>query len=274
MPKPQAVRYRWYVLFEPYDPFGNPVEINGLALNGVNQYVRLPDINNTPLINALTMCAWVKSDEVDSRSVICIGNNNSVIELGFENGNAFFQVFKLGDGWESLSANTPITDKYVHIAVTHDGVTARLYHNGILRATGPVQSASAQASCKFTIGIHHDLTNDDFNGCINRPMVFDSVLSESDLLTIVNNGILKQPEDYPASITSNYYMALPLNNGVNNPEDDRSLNNLDGTLVNSPTYTGCVIVTNYLGSGAFGYAGAPNALGYGVGTYAQTLTIP
>ena len=274
LPKPQAVRYRWYVLFEPYDPFGNPVEINGLALNGINQYVRMPNINNAQLRNALTMCAWVKSEGLNGRSIICIGNDSSVMELVVKNEKLRFHTFRISDGWEELNASEVITDNYMHVAVTHDGVTAKLYYNGILKATGLVQPAKAEASCKFTVGIHHDLNNDAFLGCIDRPMVFDSVLSESDLLTIVNNGILKQPEDYPASITSNYYMALPLNNGVNNPEDDRSLNNLDGTLVNSPTYTGCVIVTNYLGSGAFGYAGAPNALGYGVGTYAQALTIP
>lgn len=49
---------------------------------------------------------------------------------------------------------------------------------------------------------------------------------------------VRQWEDYSTAVKNKYAVALPLNDGVIDPENDRSANNNDGTLINSPTYTG------------------------------------
>ena len=79
-------------------------------------------------------------------------------------------------------------------------------------------------------------SSEHFRGNISGALIIDSITT--DIRTdLYNLGIPKQPEDYASSITDNYVCALPLNDGVVDPENDRSANNNDGTLVGSPTYS-------------------------------------
>lgn len=215
-------------------------ETKSLLLNGTNQYVLMPDIDNTSLRSAFTMSAWVKSsDVVTDQTIIGIGTGSSVMDMRFYQGGVSLTTYS--GSWASVAATTTNTSDVVHVAVTYDGTTARIYYNGSLDNSGTISAASAAATCTFTVGCDQSRAAGFLDGSVAGVILCDVKLEDADITEINNLGVPKQPEDYSTAITDNYVMALPLNTGVVDPETDRSLLSNDGVLTNSPTYTGEVI---------------------------------
>ncbi|MEZ4777655.1 MAG: LamG-like jellyroll fold domain-containing protein [Bacteroidia bacterium] len=116
---------------------------SAVSLDGVNDYVNIP---NTPALNpttAITVEAWIKADTWGvnpwSNSIVnkegwAAGSQGYTLRCG-QNGKLSFNIGSAGAWHEAVSASLMTTGKWYHVAGTYDGSTIRIFINGEQVAT-------------------------------------------------------------------------------------------------------------------------------------------
>tara|TARA_R110002012_G_scaffold257421_1_gene437647 strand:+ start:1114 stop:1863 length:750 start_codon:yes stop_codon:yes gene_type:complete len=218
---------------------------NTLSLNGSSQYVIVTDSASLTTTEA-SYSIWFNlatgaSTSGQLRLWDRVGSNvNTRFFLGWEGSQDNMKLLvKLGG--TQIGANgtfSPTKDTWHHALVSYDGTDTNVYFDGNTTPDITINLSGdwTQDASNTHIGVD-DGTTQNWDGALSNAMIFGTGLTAADAATLYNSGIAKQPEDYTTSITDNYVCALPLNDGVVDPENDRSINNNDGTLVGSPTYT-------------------------------------
>ncbi len=130
------------------------------------------------------------------------------------------------------------------IAFTREGTTFTLYIDGVSIGTDTMSGAINNTSDDWRVG-------SAYNG--SDVLYFDGSIANFSWLTgtgagaaarntdLYNSGEPRQFENYGSAVTDLYGVAIPYNNGVIDPENDRSINNKDATLNGSAGYTGAAI---------------------------------
>jgi hypothetical protein len=132
---------------------------------------------------------------------------------------------------------SPVINTQYSIIVERSGADLKAYIDGVAIGTTHNISTSPihQSSSEIRIGEALYAFADALDGSFANLIITSNSGNVAELQTV------KQIEDYTTSITSNLIIGIPFNNGVADPENDRSVNNYDATLVGSPTYTGVAI---------------------------------
>jgi hypothetical protein len=126
---------------------GNAIDFNGASGN----YITIPNSSAISLAGSsnFTVSAWVypranKHQQILFHGLGCSSWNNWTLSLGgFEAGNEWWPkklgfIFLTGNGSGPnyvAAADTVIPNQWVHVAVTYDGSTLKLYLNGVLNNT-------------------------------------------------------------------------------------------------------------------------------------------
>jgi hypothetical protein len=139
--------------------------------------------------------------------------------------------------YESVSTLTSNLNEWNRLIVSYELSTGDVTFtlNGSSEAVGnttsPLAYDAGTTQCRIGAAVNG---NDVFLGNLSCFIYRDSVATGGDLTELQT---IKQPEDYSTSIKDDYTVALPLNDGVVDPETDRSINGNDGTLNGSPEFT-------------------------------------
>jgi len=173
-----------------------------LDLNGTIDYCSVPDDPTLNISSVITIAAWVKPGKYATQRIIrkVDGTNNlgyslflgidSTISIRFNNSN-LTRV-------NSITKYPGTGDTWMHIAATYDGITIRLYINGVEENTVVESFDIGITPNKLTIGAEADET-DFFEGSLDDLRIYNYALSSteiSDLQTAwsptvpatVNNG--------------------------------------------------------------------------------------
>jgi len=211
---------------------------NTLLLDGSTQYVDIPtgmdlstndftismDINLAAhTTDSILLSQWQTSG--NQRSIDSyISKTNGTIVFNFStNGSANFSV---------INTFVPSLDTWYNIIFERVGADLNTYIDGVLLGV------------PFNIGgsnIHSSTSFMRFGGTVTGFISHDG--SVNNLTVIMASGVVselqtvKQLDNYSTSITDNFLLGLPLNDGVVDPYIDRSVNGLDGTAVGSPSIT-------------------------------------
>jgi len=219
---------------------GTPaIEANTLLLNGSTQYLDLGSKSTAFASTGFTMSAWVKSSDVAvDQIVLGISNGSTTMDLRFLNGQARYAVYT--GSWIGLTGTSTNLTGFVHIAVTYDGTTARLYANGVEEDSAVIANPVSSTGT-WRVGSRYDGTS-GFIGSLANTIMHERELSASEVIELYNLGEIKQPWEYSDSLMSTAVLALPLNTNVADGRryEDYSGNENDATAVNSPTFTGAL----------------------------------
>ena len=171
-----------------------------VSLNGTNAYVSLPGINLSAG-NTLTIVAWIKPNALTNTTFSEIIRQESASSftpppdwlISFQN-NGTLLAFGLATG-EYQELRVPITPAdYVdgnwhHIAATYDGVTKRIYKDGIQIGSGSQSGNVAQTGGPCFVGA--SLRNPEyFNGLIDEVRIWRVARSANELNQFLNRSLL------------------------------------------------------------------------------------
>jgi len=120
---------------------------HALAYDGINDYVSIPD---TPILNPaqITIAASLVPTDVTSNTVLLkpkSTHTSPFYQYGFRFGSGATLSFNYSVGSTLAAATTTATysaGQRLHIVGTYDGVTGKIYVNGILQATSTAVSGN------------------------------------------------------------------------------------------------------------------------------------
>jgi hypothetical protein len=164
-------------------------------LDGINDFVSVPDNANLDITNAITIDAWINptkggvtildktgsGDSANYRFFFGLADQASDFRLGFWNGSTFV-----------LATNSIPNDQFSHVAMTLSHTTGidtanvlKIYINGGLDSTHSIAFGAANDG---PLRIGSDIIGRYFQGTIDEVELFNRELSQSEIQQIYNVG--------------------------------------------------------------------------------------
>jgi NO-binding membrane sensor protein with MHYT domain len=153
------------------------------SFNGRGDAIEIPPIN---IPKAITVAAWVYSDRFVQNGFV-VGKNpvNTQWALFFESDG--YVKWRGGGHEKEVKCAVPSNQNWHHIAAKQDGMTASLYLDGVLCATGPASVIGNEAS-SITIGRFDGGKNYYFNGRIDEVRIYNRALSDPEISQLLTAG--------------------------------------------------------------------------------------
>ncbi|NOY63798.1 MAG: hypothetical protein GXO97_00115, partial [Nitrospirae bacterium] len=160
-----------------------------LKFDGIDDYVSLGKWSPG---NKWTIEAWVKPLSVPSGRHSIAGVFADCRDWGISINNSEFGVtIRPPSGCSStiLSGVKPIVGQWYHLVATSDGITAKIYVNGELKNSAPVDTNYIGSSSEVRVGGEVCCSQGDFHGLIDEVAIYKRVLTEEEIRQHYNNGI-------------------------------------------------------------------------------------
>lgn len=200
-----------------------------------SEYVDLGNPSDFPDgLNPRSCSLWIRTTTTSGSFAFAFVYGRAVTSQAFGIGRAGTTLFGVGISDDITSAGFFTVNQWYHVALTYDGITARLYGDGVEVASGaktwPLVREEAFIGRKVTQNIEH------WAGQIDDVRVYDRVLSANEIKTIhaaqghdgIVNGLAARytlNEDAPGVAASGAGVIK-----------DVGPNKLNGTPVNTPTW--------------------------------------
>ncbi|KRE41704.1 hypothetical protein ASG81_16485 [Paenibacillus sp. Soil522] len=161
-----------------------------LSLNGTDSYVMLPATQPMSAYNEITLGAWVNwNGSSQWQRIFDFGNNTSqYMFLTPRSGSNKLQfVIRNGSSEKAVETAQLPANQWVHVAVTLGNGTAKLYVDGILKATTSgvtIKPSDIQPGMNF-IG-KSQFPDPLFKGMIDEFRVYNRVLSDAEIGAVYN----------------------------------------------------------------------------------------
>ena len=203
--------------------------MTGLYFNGRNAYVEVPDSESLNITDAITIEAWVKTDDWTQPDTEIVAKGYDYRILAFGNGFLVHSYDTDGDLTGVNSGDlTHLNGKWVHcvgqIRKYTGGWTARVYIDSVLKgeATNTDFDGARVTTSDITVG---RLSTSYFNGTISSVRIYNRALSQSEIELLYSNP------DYP--LTDGLVLWLPMNEHSGNTVYDLSPYGNHGTIHNA-----------------------------------------
>lgn len=145
------------------------------SFNGSGDYIDIPSVS---ISDAITVAAWVYSDNFMQRGFVATKNPvNFQWALFFEAGWLKWR----GAGLKNdIRCAAPSNNNWHHIVGKQKGTVASLYVDGILCASGNLPNIGDTGRW-FTIGRFASINSYDFTGCIDEVRIYNRALSDTEI---------------------------------------------------------------------------------------------
>jgi hypothetical protein len=177
--------------------FGSPLFVAGkfasaMDLNGTNQYATAPAGMMAGVSN-FTIAAWVNWDGGNAwQRIFDFGNDTTqymFLTPGSGSGTLRFAITTNGGGAEQILQTAPApVGQWLHVAVTRNANSARLYTNGVLAAAGTVTIPPAVFNPALNyLGKSQYAADPLFNGRLDEVYVYNYALSAAEIQRLMTN---------------------------------------------------------------------------------------
>ena len=148
-----------------------------LKFNGSTDYVSIPNYVLFPLIDQITIEAWIKPASVsqDERIVddIGVGGTDGFL-LDLIGGTPRLIIGSVG---LSAASSLPVANVWYHIAGTYDGSQMSIYVNGVLEGSMSSSGSIPTNGYNLLIGTEQDSLGNFFNGVIDEVRLWSTALN-------------------------------------------------------------------------------------------------
>ena len=208
-----------------------------LDFDGTDDHVTVGSSGMNASTTAITTSMWISFDAMSDGWIlanlsIADYTKGYLVRVDYPSYQVGFYV-GTGSGSNSVwSTNTLSLSTWYHIVCTYKSGEQLIYVNGVVWASG-----TGTGSIDYTgittgyIGVASDLSR-DFNGQIANLMIYDTVLSASQVKEIYNDSKVIIPSNVSQT---NLKCWLPMGEGAGEYVYDGSGNGSDGTIVNAST---------------------------------------
>ncbi len=156
---------------------------SALSFNGSSARVTVPDATSLRLTGAMTLEAWVYPTTVSNawRDVVYKGDDNYYLMAASQPGSrpAAGGIFS-GSHGETFSPSALAANTWTHLATTYDGVTLRLFANGVQVASKAQTGTLATSANPLQIG-GDAIYGQYFAGRIDEVRVYRAALSQAEI---------------------------------------------------------------------------------------------
>ncbi len=232
--------------------YGGPTWVTGIGgsyaidLNGTSQYALVPDHASLDIADQITILAWIRPEQYATQDLIkkaILGSVNG-FELSLattksdaSSQRAFFRINQASNGdTYRINATTmyPIDGTWMHVAATYDGITMRLYINGVQEAnlTLPAGTTIALNNVPLSIGAQSTPSR-YFKGWMDDARVYHRALSPAEIQTIINPPPVSTDDAYGTPEDTLLTVPAP---GVLSNDTDPDLDPLTAIKVTDPAH--------------------------------------
>jgi methionine-rich copper-binding protein CopC len=206
----------------------NPVNTNGLYFNGNNAHITVGNWSPGP---TWSIQAWVMPASLPGGRRTIAGGLGNCQDWGLSMQDGHFGAAIRPPGGCNVTIEAPTVanpGSWYYVASVSDGTNAYVYVNGVLTASGPVDSAYAPTTGGTWIG-GESCCGDYFPGIIQDVSIWNRALSQTE----INNFMASSPNGSESGLIG-YWR---LQDGAGTTVTDLSSGGHNGTLVNNPTWS-------------------------------------
>jgi hypothetical protein len=193
------------------DRFGNPN--NAYYFNGVANYIEVKDNGSFDLMTALTISAWINPSVIQNKPAGVVSKGRRVTDTGFRLGVNADNKANLGlnndHGHQSGYYNCAVfseplmINKWVHVSVTWNGITMKIYLNGKLQKSDDKCANSPLLHSSQPLNIGREAFRPDeryFNGVVDSIYLYNRALTEEEIKLLYEmKNDKKPPPDIPVN---------------------------------------------------------------------------
>lgn len=170
----------------------NDMSLGALRINATQSAAVIP---NLPVGNAArSVSIWVKSPNpvtdahVFRYGPLTVTSTNMVYGLAIQGAN----LVNFGYNNDLTAAGYGTSGPaWIHVVTTFDGTTAKIYHNGVERASGNKSAWNTQ-NTNFFLGGNNDISVDDL-------IIYNRALTAAEVLSLYNNNALLSGESFDSN---------------------------------------------------------------------------
>jgi len=180
---------------------------SALTFDGSSQSLLLP-ANLLAGVTNFTFGAWVYWNGGNAwQRIFDFGNDTtSYMFLSPSSGNSTlrFSTTTNGGWWEQWVETSPLaSNQWVHVAVTRNGTTAKLYTNGVLAAQNTVNIPPANFNPALNyLGKSQFPADPLFNGRLDEVYLYNYALSDAEIARLTNN--VPPPPNVPTTLAATF----------------------------------------------------------------------
>ena len=203
-----------------------------LSFAGTGDYVSVPNAPSLNPTTAVTLEAWVRAAAGVDRYIMSKGDDSFYLGIGPDgttsNKLSFYLLLSGGNsGW--LQGTTSLNDNlWHHVAATYDGVTLRVYVDGLLENSRAGSGTLPTGTSPVRIGGRLFIAN-TFDGLMDEVRIWNVARSQSDIQANMWNTALAA--NTPGLVA---YWHFDAGSGTN--ATDATSNSNTGTFVNGPIW--------------------------------------
>jgi len=225
-----------------------------IDLNGTNQYMAANALASVVSSdNVGTFSAWVAPTDASPNTA------ETIMGFGDANADSKLEIHISGITQTLVRASCSITGTiqwvlsssdlgwtngvWHHVAVTHDGSTAKIYIDGVDISAGYTVTTDITAWLTDITGIDtfcvgatnkNSAVTQYFDGLIDEAAYFSTALSAAQITAIYNSGV---PANLDSYSPVGWYRMGDNDGGTGTTITDQGSGGNDGTLINAPTFS-------------------------------------
>ena len=157
----------------------------GLAFDGIDDWVTVPDASGLDLTSAMTLEAWVYPSTVSGWRTVLLKEQPSDLIYALYAGQGTqpwgAHVFTTDDLWQTAPAKLP-TNAWSHLAATYDGTMMRLFVNGSQVASRALSGPIRVSSGVLRLG-GNAIWGEWFKGTLDEVRIYNRALTAGEIQT-------------------------------------------------------------------------------------------
>ena len=209
-----------------------------LTFNGTNQYINIPDHNNIDLPGNFTIEGWIYPTGTGSSATeggIIINKENSYEIARFADGTLQYALSANGAGNDWAWVNTGLVaplNTWTHFALVKTGTTVSFYLNASSPGTYLSNPATLTANTQQLRLGARTAGSQFFNGAIEELRIWNTSRTQAEIKA---NAFNRNLSNNATGLLAYYRMNE--GNGTTTVNSATATTGIDGTLLNSPSWT-------------------------------------